>query len=68
MTSDEFKAWQKRMGWSSAETARRLGITTDTVSNYRNLGIPERAKTMVSLACAALEYGIRFVGDQVVRS
>ena len=34
MTSDEFLAWRKRMGWKRVEAADRLGISYSNISFY----------------------------------
>ncbi len=35
MTAQAFAAWQQRMGWSDAETARQLGCHRSQVARYR---------------------------------
>lgn len=56
MTGKEFKQWQANMGWSAAETAKRLGKSPDTISNYRQRGVPRREQIVVGLAMVALEH------------
>jgi len=56
MTADRFKDWQKRMGWSAAEAAKRLGKSPDTISAYRINGVPKAQAQVVGLAMAALEH------------
>lgn len=55
MTAKTFKEWQSRMGWSAAETAKRLGKSPDTISSYRIHGVPVAQSRVVGLAMAALE-------------
>jgi len=52
----QFKDWQSRMGWSAAETAKRLGKSPDTISAYRINGVPKAQAIVVGLAMAALEH------------
>jgi hypothetical protein len=49
-TSDQFKAWQKAMGWRNAYAADALGCSLDTISGYRAAGCPQK----IALACRAL--------------
>lgn len=56
MTAKTFKDWQARMGWSAAETAKRLGKSPDTISAYRISGVPKAQSLVVGLAMAALEH------------
>lgn len=56
MTANRFKDWQRRMGWSAAETAKRLGKSPDTISAYRINGVPSAQSRVVGLAMAALEH------------
>lgn len=55
MSPKRFKEWQDRMGWSAAETAKRLGKSPDTISAYRINGVPVAQSTVVGLAMAALD-------------
>lgn len=59
MTAKQFKEWQARMGWAGAEAGKRLGKSADTISKYRTQGVPPREAIVVSLACKALEAGIK---------
>lgn len=59
MTGKQFKAWQATMGWTAAEAGRRLGKSADTISKYRANGVPEREAIVVTLACNALEAGMK---------
>lgn len=56
MPAKRFKEWQERMGWSAAETAKRLGKSPDTISAYRINGVPNVQALVVGLAMAALEH------------
>lgn len=58
MSADDFKAWQAHMGWSSAETARRLGVSSDTITRYRHRGVPKRLGRLVGFACSAVAHGL----------
>ena len=55
MSPERFKEWQESMGWSAAETARRLGKSADTITSYRIYGVPEAQSKVIGLAMAALE-------------
>ncbi len=59
MTSDDFKAWRKAMGFTQAKAAEALGVSKPTVENYdkgvrRENGEPVIIPRTVALACAAL--------------
>lgn len=56
MSPKRFKDWQERMGWTASEAAKRLGKSADTISAYRQRGVPGREATVVGLAMAALEH------------
>lgn len=59
MTAAEFIEWQREMGWKAPETARRLGISVNTVYAYRSDGVPKRDEMRTRLACAALAARIK---------
>ena len=64
MTNTEFKAWRKHMGFSMAEAARMLGISTGSIELYergarREDNRPVIIPKPVELACAALALGIK---------
>lgn len=64
-----FKKWRKRMCLSQAETARRLGISTCSVSMYDNgyrYSPPKSVEVPLSirLAAAAIEFGILPIDNQ----
>lgn len=59
MTSDDFKAWRKEMGFSQAKASDALGLSKPTIENYergvrRDTGAPVEIPLSVALACAAL--------------
>lgn len=54
MDSGTFIAWQSHMRFTSAEAARQLGKSADTISRYRRNGVPESEARIVALACAAI--------------
>jgi len=56
MSPKRFQDWQARMGWSAAEVSKRLGKSPDTISDYRNKGVPKAQAQVVGLAMAALEH------------
>jgi transcriptional regulator with XRE-family HTH domain len=57
MTSAAFAAWRARLGITKSETARRLGMSRNSVIAYEagTQGIP----LYVALACAAVEKGLK---------
>ena len=63
MTNDEFKAWRKHMGYSRAEAARMLGVSSGSVELYERGRRREDERPVVipkpvELACAALALGM----------
>ncbi|CDX26760.1 conserved hypothetical protein [Mesorhizobium plurifarium] len=54
MDSGTFIAWQSHMRFTSAEAARQLGKSADTISRYRRFGVPESEALIVGLACTAI--------------
>jgi len=56
MAPKRFKEWQAKMGWSAAETAKRLGKSPDTITAYRINGVPKAQALVIGLAMAALEH------------
>jgi transcriptional regulator with XRE-family HTH domain len=54
MLARNFRAWQKHMGWSNSEIARRLQIARGTVIKYRLEGAPLH----IALAAVALAAGL----------
>jgi|GEM_PF-3507208 len=60
MSSEELRAWQKRMGLSGRAAARLLGMNTTTYLDRANgkshtTGLPVPVPRTLTLACAALE-------------
>lgn len=60
MSSEELRAWQKRMGLSGRAAARLLGVSTTTYLDRANgvshtTGLPVPVPRTLTLACAALE-------------
>ena len=63
MTPADLRAWQKAMGISGREAARRLGVAPGTYQDWvtgtsRTTGKPIQISRLVALACAALAAGI----------
>jgi len=64
MTSEQFKAWRKHMGFSQTEAGASLGLSKSTIEMYDS-GLRKADKTpidipkAVELACAAIALGIR---------
>lgn len=61
MDGKTFREWQEDMGWSNAEVTRRLGISKDTVTTYRNKGVPPRTALMMGLAMQALAHRLEAI-------
>lgn len=60
MSSEELRAWQKRMGLSGRAAARLLGMNTTTYLDRANgishtTGLPVTVPRTLMLACIALE-------------
>ena len=63
MTPADLRAWQKAMGISGREAARRLGVAPGTYQDWvtgtsRTTGKPIQISRLVALACAALAAGV----------
>lgn len=50
ISAAQFREWQALMGFNITEAARRLDVTRNTISTYRQEGADER----VRLACRAI--------------
>lgn len=50
----EFELWLKTTGLNGRQAAELLGKDLDTVSGYRNRGVPRAQAKLVRLACAAI--------------
>ena len=57
MTSAAFAAWRARLGISKSETARRLGLSRNSVIAYEAGTV--RVPLYISIACAAVELGVK---------
>jgi hypothetical protein len=51
-SADQFRAWQDAVGLSGQKAAAALGVSDNSVSNYRQRGCPKT----IALACIAI-YG-----------
>ena len=63
MTPADLRAWQKAIGISGREAARRLGVAPGTYQDWvtgtsRTTGKPIQISRLVALACAALAAGV----------
>ncbi len=59
MTSDDFKAWRKEMGFTQPQAAEALGISRQSVENYERGSRREDERPVVipksiALACTAI--------------
>ena len=68
MKSSDLRAWQVRMGITGLEAASLLGVSYAAYKDWRRgisrtTGKPIEAGRAVALACAALEAGLRPIGD-----
>lgn len=66
MSPKNFKKWRKRMKFSQKSAAEALGLKPRMIQYYekgeRN-GEKVKVPTYISLACAALQYGVRLRDD-----
>lgn len=53
MTTDEFKRWMRRMGFTISKAAKALDISERLVAYYRS---GHRVPRVVALACAQLTH------------
>ena len=68
MTPTDLRAWQQKMGITGLEAAALLGVSYAAYKDWRRgisrtTGKPIEAGRAVALACAALEAGLRPIGD-----
>ena len=68
MTPADLRAWQARMGITGLAAAELLGVSYAAYKDWRRgisrtTGKPIEAGRAVALACAALEAGLRPIGD-----
>lgn len=54
MTADDFNAWMEHMELNVSKTARRLGLSRNTVAKYQTEGAPDH----IAYACAAIAFGL----------
>jgi transcriptional regulator with XRE-family HTH domain len=55
MTAASLTAWRKRLGWSKAEAARRLGCSKNSILAWEN---GQAVPLYIALACQALANGL----------
>jgi len=69
MNKEDFKAWRKKMCFTQQQAADALGVYARTITNYergqryedgREVKIPRS----IALACAAVEAGLKPVGEE----
>ena len=68
MTPSDMRAWQERMGITGLAASELLGVSYAAYKDWRRgisrtTGKPIEAGRAVALACAALEAGLRPIGD-----
>ena len=68
MKPSDLRAWQVRMGITGLDAASKLGVSYAAYKDWRRgisrtTGKPIEAGRAVALACAALEAGLRPIGD-----
>ena len=68
MTPADLRAWQARMKITGLDAASKLGVSYAAYKDWRRgisrtTGKPIEAGRAVALACAALEAGLRPIGD-----
>ena len=68
MTPTDLRAWQARMKITGLDAASKLGVSYAAYKDWRRgisrtTGKPIEAGRAVALACAALEAGLRPIGD-----
>ncbi len=68
MKSSDLRAWQERMGITGLAASDLLGVSYAAYKDWRRgisrtTGKPIEAGRAVALACAALEAGLRPIGD-----
>lgn len=68
MKPSDLRAWQERMGITGLAASELLGVSYAAYKDWRRgisrtTGKPIEAGRAVALACAALEAGLRPIGD-----
>lgn len=61
MTGTDLQQWRARMGLNVKAAAEKLGVDPDT---YSRLERRELLDTRTALACAALAYGLKPMGEK----
>lgn len=54
MDGKSFRIWQAMVGLNGRQVAETLGKSEDTITRYRQHGVPMSEETMVRLAMAAV--------------
>lgn len=55
MTAKDFRIWQASIGLNGRQVAEAFGKSQDTISRYRNDGVPTAESVVVALAMSAIE-------------
>lgn len=61
ITPKEFRTWQASLGdgrIGAAEIGRQMGKSPDTISRWRNAGVPDDVEPIVRLAMSAITAGL----------
>jgi len=69
MTPEQFKAWRQKMNLTQIQAAQVLGLYRNTIVNYERgtrleNGNEIKIPRTVALACAAIEAGLKPVGEE----
>jgi len=69
MNKENFKTWRKKMGFTQQQAADALGLFRNTITNYERGARAEDGRAViiprtVALACAAVEAGLKPVGEE----
>lgn len=67
-SSQHFKEWRRRMGWTVNDAARYLGLGLTCIYHYEtgkrsDVGREVRVPKVVALACVALEAKLKPLGE-----
>lgn len=65
MTSVEFAAWRRLMGWSITRCAVELGASRMSIAAWESVDVPARIPLYIALACAHLSKGGKPLGGRV---
>jgi len=68
MTKEQFKTWRQKMNFTQQQAADALGLYRLTVANYERgtrlgKGTEIIIPRSIALACAAIEAGLKPVGE-----